>query len=698
MARRVTVDRNRLSILLLLILLFGGLLPGDSTRAEVGQVERDMNSGLADAAAGPRPAVPSSPGALGPTVALWTASGTTIEFQTQNGETRDEAATETRQVPRLVLHRNGMLVDPLERTLIVEVAGIEVPPAGVTVTLTIETQHGDPDQDGDEPQRIPVWRESRWIANATGFTQTGVTMAFRHEFDDTLLTGSERIGTPTDYFRYDLVVTGGQQPTTGPLHASGQDHAFLLEDQWIVPLPEVQQASPGAAPDELVVYFCDMFPFRRDRHDAATWLPRETVPSYVRGELIPAIVEAYQVQTDEWGFPWYAEWTSYRPGDDAERLSVALSDGETWFHGKAPGQGNSGISINVSAGKVEYESLTDGLMSTFHHELFHNHQRNLQQRLGGRGGVGGVEGAWDFFAEGMAVLASSVGQPDVQFSQTWGSRAYLSNARGFVGRDGISGGDLNRSYERMNAYHAAAYWRFLYEQCGGMAGSGEDPTAGMRVIREVLTTLYAGEIVDTGASTDLVENLPAIMDEVLKGSSCPFKTYQESLLALARAVYALRLDGGRCVEPGIAKGCGFYDPENLYDNPAVSAITYRGEEVIHSAADQAYPAGIPSSFGIDLIEVRLDARTRGRPLTIQVDSAPGSPAVFGVQLWELSDQPTAAKTAAPVTVERTDPDGAYVYALPAIDAAESDRLGLIITRLDAGERSDQEGAYTVIVR
>jgi hypothetical protein len=697
-ARSATMDRSKISIILFLVPLALGLLSGGSTSADSSQAETATLSAPPAAAVGSGSAAPSHDASSVPTVALRSASGATIGFKTQNGEMVDGIPSETWDVPHLVLRRNGALADPGERTLIMEVMGIEVPPAGMTITLNIETQHGDPDLYGDSPPRIPVWRESRGIANATGVTQTAASVVFALEFDETVTSDTDTIATPTDYFRYDLLVTDAQHPATSPLHASSHDYAFLLENQWIVPLPEVQETSPGAAPDELMVYYCDMFPFRTDNHDVATWLPRERVPDYLRVELIPAMVEAYRVQTADWGFPWYQEWTGYRPGEDEERLSVALADGETWFHGKAPGQGNSGISINVSRGKIEYDTLTDGLMSTFHHELFHNHQRNLHQHLGGSGGVGGVDSAWDFFAEGTAVLASSVGQPDVQFSQTWGSRAYLANARGFVGREGISGGDLNKSYERMNAYHAAAYWRFLYEQCGGMTDGVEDPAAGMRVIRQVLMTLYAGDTVDIDTSTDLVENLPGIMDQALKGSSCPFKTHQESLLAFARAIYALQMDGGRCVEPGFPTGCGFYDPENLYHNPAVSTITYRGEQIAYSAADQPYPTGIPNSFGIDLVEVALDATANGEPLTIEVYSAPGSDARFNVQLWKRTGQPIAAQIADLQTVQRTGSDGRPVYVIPEIDMAEHNRLGLIITRVDAAERMDREGAYTLVLR
>ncbi|MEJ2212049.1 MAG: hypothetical protein P8129_23865 [Anaerolineae bacterium] len=150
-------------------------------------------------------------------------------------------------------------------------------------------------------------------------------------------------------------------------------------------------------------------------------------------QLIPAMIEAFRTQADEWQAPWHEAWTSYRP-QDGRRLSVALSEGKTWFHGPAPLHGHAGISVNVDGGFAEYETLLDGIMSNFHHELFHNYQRSLYQHYGGNGDVDGKADAWQFFSEGTAVLASSIGQPDVQFSRSWGARAYLSQARSFIGR------------------------------------------------------------------------------------------------------------------------------------------------------------------------------------------------------------------------------------------------------------------------
>jgi hypothetical protein len=368
-------------------------------------------------AAGPELASPGSRAVAVSAVTLHAASGATIPFVTQNGQAIRDVPPRTLELPHLVLFRNGVLSDAAERTLILEVTGIDVPPTGVTVTLTVETLHSDPDS-ANRDQRIPVWQASRRIAATSGLTQTNVIVTFVHKFDGTILLGTEAIATPTDYFRYDVTVMDANHPLADPAYTFSEEYAFLMENQWIAPLPEVRQESPGAAPDELIVYYCDMFPFRKSLDEPATWLPREKVTGYVRAELVPQMMEAFRVQTDEWEFPWHDAWTSYRP-EDGERLSVSLTDGQTWFHGWAPDGGHSGISLKVNGGNnAVYRTLTNGLMSTFHHELFHNLQRNINLQGGGNGDVGGEENAWQFFSEGSAVLAASVGQPRGQFTQT----------------------------------------------------------------------------------------------------------------------------------------------------------------------------------------------------------------------------------------------------------------------------------------
>ena len=343
-------------------------------------------------------------------------------------------------------------------------------------------------------------------------------------------------------------------------------------------------------------------------------------------------------------------------------------------------------------------------MSNLHHELFHNFQRNINQGNGGSGDVDGEQNGWQFFSEGMAALASSVGQPLVEFTQSSTPRDYMFYTNNFIGGDGLTG-DLNRSYREMNPYHAAMYWRFLYEQCGGMQNGVDDPAAGMQVIKRTLTTLYSRNIVDIDSSSDVVGKIPEVVDRALEGSTCPFRTHQESLVAFAGDIYALQLDGGRCTAPGIPAGCGFYDPEALYHNPLPDTITYAGMPVTYAGADQPYPVGIKGSFGIDLVDVVLDPTANGQALTIELYGAPGADAEFHVQLWKLMDaggglrpQRVPAQTTAPEALRRADGDGHLIYTIPAIDTAAYNRLGLIITRVDARESSDPVGAYTIVLR
>ena len=653
------------------------------------------------AKAGSRVTQPSDPPS--PSVTLRSTSGATIGFHTNNGETVDDAPPQVRELPYLVLTHNGALTNAAERTLIVTVRDLVVPPPGITVTLTLETQHSNPDLGDVEDGRITVWRHREWLGNPTLLEQRGATIVFEHEFNATVLSGQKRVPTPTDYFRYELEIVQAGPFASEHLVTYSQDHAFLMENQWRAPLTAKETTSDGIGPESLLVFYCDMFPFRRDNKDTSTWLSRDQVSIYVETDLVPAMVEAFHTQTLVWGFPWHPEWRSYRTGRNASQLSVALSDGATWFHGKAPGQGNDAISINVSRGRAEYDTLTDGLISTFHHELFHKHQRNIYQYHGGNGALDGHEAAWKFFTEGTAVLASSVGQPDIQFKQTWGVRAYALNARGFIGRNRISQGDLNKSYEQMNAYHAAAYWRFLYERCGGLGTDGkEHPAAGMRIIRKALNVLYAGDVVDPSSSTDLVGMLPRIMDQALGGSSCPFQTYGGSLQAFARAIYALRLEGGRCTALGIPSECGLYDPHDVYAEPSRNTITYRTHEIDHRAARQSYSGRIPSSYGIDFVEVALDPTTQGQPLTVEFSVPPQGEAEFRVAIWKLKDADTSeASTERPIPITASEPltrtasDGHLLHKIPAIDTGEANRLGLIITRVDNDEELDATGTYTI---
>ena len=642
-----------------------------------------------------------------PSITVRAASGATIGFTTQNGQPADDVPPRGLDLPHLVLYRNGALTHPDERTLIITLSDLVLPSSGLTVTLRVQTYHGDPDLGDALEDRITVWRESKWLGYPPALDGTAGTLVFEHEFGATVMSGTERVATPTDYFRYDLTIVDEGLSALGPMYTFSQDHVFLMENQWSAALKPQQMGSEGAAPDELVVYYCDMFVFQRDTSDLTSRLHRGEIPHYVQKELAPAMLEAFRVQTEDWGFPWQGAWTSYRAEDGKQRLSVALSDGETWFHGQAPMRGHSGISIRTNSGSNRnYETLTEGLLSTFHHELFHNLQKGVVQQFGGHGDADGQERAWGFFAEGTAVLAESVAQPATQFTETSGSRTYISHANGFIGRSSFHG-ELNSSYARMTPYRAAIYWRFLYEQCGGMVNGTDDPSAGMRIIRQSLEVLYSEAKVDISISADLAHYLPAVIDQVLKGPEarlCPFQTFRESLQHFAQAIYQLRMDGGRCTAPGTPAGCGFYDPEDLYFDPPVSTLTYRGERVVFEAVDQAYPRGIRSSFGIDFVDVELEPGTQGQPLTIEFSGASGGGAEFSVEIWQLMDSGISGGSKAglfqvggPAKLARRATDGHLLYAISEIDTGETNRLGLIITRLDSEEDSDPVGAYTIVL-
>ncbi|HSJ54136.1 MAG TPA: hypothetical protein VLC52_10375, partial [Anaerolineae bacterium] len=311
-------------------------------------------------------AMPPAAASRTPRIALWAAAGSTVTFVPRNGEATGKPAPETRVLPRLVLRRNGQMTSAGERTLLIDLTGLEVPSPGVTVTLRLETLHGDPDRGSSPNSRIVVWRESRWIARPTGSGPGVTAVQFRHEFQEELAPG---IGTPTDYLGLQVTVVDAARPSAQPLYILHEDHALLLENEWRVALPDVLEEAEGAAPDEMLVYYADMFPARRAGAGSEPWLLRSEVSAYVESQFVPAAVKALQLQADGWQFPWNLAWTAHGAAERPKQLAVSLAPPDTWYHGQAPGNGHAGISINLDAVGTGYETLLDGMMSTFHHEL-----------------------------------------------------------------------------------------------------------------------------------------------------------------------------------------------------------------------------------------------------------------------------------------------------------------------------------------
>lgn len=632
-------------------------------------------------------------------------SGATIEFKTGNGESSVLAQSTTWQIPFLVLYRNGVLTEPAERTLVVSINDLVVPPDGLNVTLKLETQHGDPDGARNPNNRFQVLHETHVIRNPSGVTQTGMTEEFEIEFGDVIQSSDAMIRTPTDYYRLEITLSEGTQQDGRVIQTIHYDYAFLLEHQVVLPLDEPGGLVSEVGPEEIVVHFADMFPFQRDIHDNSTRMNREYVLDFVQNQLAPSLVAAVHMQTENWGFSWSEAWMAFRGEGEASSMQVALTDGETWFHGRAPERGHSGIAINVNGGNnSEYETLLDGLMSTFHHELFHNLQRSLALEVGGSANLDGIDDAWQFFSEGTASFVPTVAQPEVQYAQSGEARAYFAKAIEYIGGKGFPG-ELNQSYSEMNPYNAALYWRTLFEKCGGMADNPQAIKQAMGVIRKALAVLYSKEVVDINQSGDLVGNLPAVMDRALsspEASYCPFRTFNDSLVHFSRAIYALGLDRAGCSELANSSDCGLYDPQGLYSSPIADQLLFSGEEMVYSSNDQAYPAGIRNSFGIDYIEIPLTSKLDGNTLEIEFQGDPQGQAVFSVQVWKLRETNGGAlQRVAPRAVSEPEnftmnADGkSHVYTIPALDREAYNCLTLIILRLDADESNDSQGAYTI---
>ena len=623
-------------------------------------------------------------------VTLKAANNATILFKAKNGKEVTAPATEGRKIPHLVLNRNGVLTPNFERTLLLSLENLAVPKSGLYIRLIIETQHNDPDLGRKNTNKVQLWKETKFIPYSAEH-QRWVSVDFKLAFQGFLKRQQKSIQTPTDYYSYQITLLDS---LGNILQEISEEYAFLMENQWRVPLHKVLEASPNAAPNELLIYYYDMIPFQADLRDPDTQIPRQDVGRYIQTELIPAMVDAFETQTNLWEFPWYKEWSNYRTNEDPKTLSVALGEYGTWFHGSAPSIGHALISIRVNGSFREYSNITDGIMSTFHHELFHNQQRNISLHLGNKGNIAGKDEAWKLFTEGTATLASLVGQPAVQFEPATRMGTYLKRANAFIGSDGHFIGDLNRSYQKV-PYNFAIYWRFLYESCGGIKNGMEDPATGMQVIRHTLETLYKGEVVNVSSSTDVTEALPRILDIALKATpSCTFRTYDESLIHFARAIYLLRLGDGRCSTPNDSIYCGLYDPYKLYQTP------HAEDYLIQADSTTQINGSISTSYGIDLIELELDRSTEGKTLKLIFKNISDPENEFNVELWKIKtlQSESAPETCLAQTDEpkstRTE-NGYLTMEIANLSVNDFNGLGLIITRMDSYEDTEASGRYLI---
>lgn len=647
----------------------------------------------------------------GVTIDVKAANDATIFFKSESGNEVDAPESDGQQIPHLVLNRNGVPTPGYERTLHFSLGSLIVPPSGLYARLVIETQHDDPDQTHQNAEPIRVWQDTKFIPYA-GKSQEPISVDFNVVFQRSFQHQTELMRTPTDYYNYQIILF---DPQGNELREIRKEYAFLMENQWRVPLPMVLEASPGAAPNELLVYFYDMIPFKANPRDPDSRIPRHDVERYIQIELIPAMVAAFETQSNLWEMPWYSEWTSYRPEEDAKTLSVALVEYKTWFHGAPTTLGHALISIRVDGSFGTYPNLTDGIMSVFHHELFHSQQRSLSLHLANNGNIAGRDDAWKIFSEGTAALTSLVANPGVEFGANSGLRRYVKRANAYLGADGISDGSSNKSYSLI-PYETALYWRFLYEKCGGLNEGREDPSTGMKVIRHALEALYGGEIVDIYSSTDMIGAFPDVLDAALQATpACEFQTYNESLVHFARAIYQLRLDDGRCPVSGEPATCGFFDPYRLYQSPLIKNYLITGDSEIK------IQDSIPTSYGIDILELGIDTALEGKSLTIIFESNFNDSYQFSVEVLKLktsyseshleryafegqkvniqtngnSLESRVSQIGNPLSARVEN--GYQVMRIENRGADDINGLALIITRMDTNETSERMGDYTIQV-
>ena len=620
-------------------------------------------------------------------VSLRTPTDSLISFRSERELQENDSDTTTWKIPHLVLKRNGVLTPGFERTLVVSVNRLSIPRSGLFLDLRIETEHSDPDFGGGKRNQIEIWHETQFVPYSSDHVQS---VDFTITFNQAARPEERTIQTPTDYYAYRLAVINAQGEKLQEING---DYAFLLENQWIVPLPKVLEDSPGAAPHRLVLYYCDMIPFQRDTEDPFTRLKRHEVERYIQTELIPTMAHAFEMQTNGWELPWYREWTNYRMDEDPKMLSVALGEYKTWYHGTSLFRGNAMISIRVDGNFGEYSTLTDGIMSVFHHELFHNQQRNINLHFGANGNLSGQNEAWKIFSEGTAVLASAVGQPNVEFEPMIQPRSYVKRVKTFLGQEGLIGGGLNESYTEI-PYHTALYWRFLYEHCGGLVNGREDPATGMEIIRHVLEILYEGKVVDINSSSDAASALPKIVDLALqKTPSCEFRTYEESLLRFSEAVFMLRMQNGRCTAAMEYRVCGFFDPHHLYPTPNAERYSISANSIT------LIQGSIPSSYGIDLLELNLDAAMNHKSLRILFESVSGMQDEFCVEVWQIQTLSNPSESGR-VSVLVGEPSpirtecGYAALEVGPVNRDEISGIGIVITRLDAHEHLDT-GEYSL---
>jgi hypothetical protein len=456
---------------------------------------------------------------------------------------------------------------------------------------------------------------------------------------------------------------------------------FVALDTWDVVL------DAGRDPAYTVrIYYATLFPLATGKHDLKNRLAPDEVADFVAHEFASIVRDTWHTQFEAWGFgkPIHREW-------DPDRVveviitdpPFALFDGigthtvMVYKDGLAYPQRRIWWLSTANSSFRDYDTLANAYKVAFAHEFFHLMQWNVLLSAGCHTDM------WsNVFIEGQAVLAPSVQYPELELSGahgSWSSTMYLRSVMRFL-ITASQGSFKQLEADPGNKYAAAPYWRFLYEQYGGMD-----------IIRAALEEMACGY------DPDIVAGMPGVMDRAFQRVDGPFHTFEESVIAFARANYALRLENGRCAKDdhfdfhGDCHGF-YYDPAGAYATPLLQdELRYAGEPL-------AVDGAVENSFATDFIELSLDPELHGQLLTVRLQQE-GSVARFNVQVWKLGAGETKprAATPQPETVAQGS-GGAYTYTIKQLDTTKTQRLALIIVRLDAAESMDPLGRYRIVIR
>ena len=107
---------------------------------------------------------------------------------------------------------------------------------------------------------------------------------------------------------------------------------------------------------------------------------------------------------------------------------------------------------------------------------------------------------------------------------------------------------------------------------------------------------------------------------------------------------------------------------------------------------------IPSSYGIDLIEVELNNSMQGKNLKFVFTNLADSK--FHVEVWKTrtiirngEPERQSAQTIEPISVEAIN--GSLILEVQNPNSSNFDGLGMIITRMDPDENEETTGAYSI---